>query len=240
MHGHEWQLIRQKFSQTINKHSNKLDLPVIFLSDPCNTHEPPNDGSKCKAEETLITVQICVASDDYIQMTFMAVSMCDRLHMDVYSHWCTTTCLCTFQIHKWCCSAGKEQQLKAWSSEKMSYPYLALYNEGVIINSLKFSTAPCCSCLIQLNIWLLRSIVYLAPKNFIPVCLSICLSEIISLCERSWFSISVFTSPVLSMGLPLAESDSLPVAESLIFHLLLSFNLFFDTVLALNRARLET
>lgn len=42
------------------------------------------------------------------------------------------------------------------------------------------------------------------------------------------------------MGLPLAESDSLPVAESLIFHLLLSFNLFFDTVLALNRARLET
>lgn len=72
---------------------------------------------------------------------------------------------------------GKEQQLKAWSSEKMSHPYLALYNEEVLLILINYSTAPC-FCLIQLNLWLACNTVYFAWK---AQWLYTCLSEIISL-----------------------------------------------------------
>lgn len=78
----------------------------------------------------------------------------------------------------------------------MSHPYLALYNEGVL---LILWTSPRClvvCSLIQLNLWLLRNSVYFAWRNtttlYLSVCLPVCLSVsvIISLCETLIFHLS--------------------------------------------------
>lgn len=90
------------------------------------------------------------------------------------------------------------------------------------------STLPCCFCLIQLNSFL-AAIVYSVWENTLPVavCLlyqAVCLRLSLPASERFCFPLLPL-SLSLSMWLPPAEQDSLPLLVSLIFHLLYS-NLF--------------
>lgn len=67
--------------------------------------------------------------------------------------------------------------------------------------------APCCFCLIQLNLWLLRSIVYLASGNTMTLYLSVCLS----VCLRFSLTVRDPYFPFLFLSLP---SHSLHVSSS--------------------------
>lgn len=164
--------------------------------------------------------------------------------MDVYSHWTAAErakCLCTFSDFINSIQLGKSNNI--WlkcEEEKMSHPYLALYNERVLLILWTISQCVVVCSLIQFG--------YLAPiqqclfcmkKNPLCTCLSICLSAsvIISLWETLIFHLSL---PLLC-ALHVSSSCWVwqPACLWFFFHLLLGFSLWFCTVLALIVSSME-
>lgn len=124
----------------------------------------------------------------------------------------------------------------------MSHPYLALYNEGVL---LILWTIPRCLVvfsLIQLNLWLLRNSVYFAWKNtmtlYLSVCLPVCLCDYLTVKDAD-FPFQFCSPCVFLCSTCVFLLLSLTACLSLIFHLLLGFSLWFYTDLALTLARME-
>lgn len=107
----------------------------------------------------------------------------------------------------------------------MSHPYLALFNEVVLIIA-RVSMLLCCFCLIKLNLQLPRSNWEETSTIVEPICFPVCLFEIISLGETLTFNLCFFPFPSLPMWLPIAQHDSLPLSMSLIFDLPFGFQYF--------------
>lgn len=107
----------------------------------------------------------------------------------------------------------------------MSHPHLALSNEVVLITPGVF-TLLCCFCLIKLNLQLSWSNLGVGSTMVLPICLPVCVFEIISHWERPGFQFMLFSSSVSPHVASFCSARQLASPVSLIIHLPFAFKYF--------------